>query len=130
MLPISNSWFSAFPPSKGTPSTNPSKSITAISFLATGSFSTVTNLEFLSAIWPNSCSISSSVTSYSTFSKAIPLYFPNFTSGLTCTTAVNINSWPLPICTMSISGLLTTSNLFSEISFSNISGTISLKVSS
>mgnify|MGYP006877015564 CR=1 FL=1 len=33
--PISNGWFSPFPPSKATPSTNPSKSITAVSPLAT-----------------------------------------------------------------------------------------------
>ncbi len=46
LLPISSSCFSAFPPSNAFPSTNPSKSITVMSFGSTGLSSTVTILEF------------------------------------------------------------------------------------
>ena len=80
-LPNSNSWFSAFPPSNATPSTDPSKSITAISPSLAGLSSTVITLAFFSAICPNSCSISLSSTLYSTFLSSIPLYLPNSTSG-------------------------------------------------
>ena len=130
MLPISNSWFSAFPPSKATPSTNPSKSITAISFFSTGLSSIVINLEFFSAIWEISCSMSSSDTVYSIFFNSIPLYFPSLTSGLIWTIAVNFKSLPFSIWLISIWGVLTASILFSLIASSYISGTNSLKVSS
>ena len=83
LLPISSSCFSAFPPSNAFPSTNPSKSITVMSFGSTGLSSTVTILEFFSCICPNSCSMSSSDTLYSILFSSIPLYFPNFTSGIT-----------------------------------------------
>ena len=130
LLPISNSCPSAFPPSKATPSTNPSKSITVVSPFSTGLFSTFTNLELCSCIWCNSWSISSSVTLYSIFLISIPLYFPSSTSGFVCITAVNIRSFPFSICVMSISGLLTISKLFSLTASSNTSGANSLKASS
>ena len=118
LLPITNSWFSAFPPSNATPSTKPSKSITVVSFFSTGLSSTFTSLAFLSCICPISWSMSFSSTLYSTFLSSIPLYFPNVTSGLVCTTAVKIKSFPFSIWIMSISGLLTASILASVNSFS------------
>ena len=117
-LPISSSWFSAFPPSKAFPSTYPSKSITVISFSFTGLSSTVIVLALCSCICAISCSTSSSVTGYSTFFNSTPLYLPNFTSGFVWTIAVNTRSSPFFIFTIFISGLLTTSNLLSSISFS------------
>ena len=130
LLPISNSCFSAFPPSKAFPSTNPSKSITAISLFFTALSSTVTSLAFFSAIWSSSFLTSAAITETSAFSNSIPLYFPNLTSGFVWTTAVNIKSLPFSIWVISISGLLTASIPFSFNSFSYISGTISLNVSS
>ena len=56
--PISNGWFSPFPPSKATPSTNPSKSITAVSPSATGRSVTVTVLAFLFLWFSSSASVS------------------------------------------------------------------------
>jgi len=130
LLPISKSWFSAFPPSNATPSTNPSKLMLAMSPFSTGLSSTETNLELCSCICSNSCATSFSVTLYSILLISTPLYFPNSTSGFVWKTAVNFKSCPFPIWVTSISGLLTTSNLFSSTAFDNSSGTNSLKASS
>ena len=130
LLPISSSCPSAFPPSNGTPSTEPSKSITVMSPFSTGLSSTETNLEFFSCICPISWLISSSDTLYSIFFISIPLYLPNFTSGFVCTVAVKIKSFPFSICVISMFGLLTASTLFSLIAASYTSGTNSLKASS
>ena len=130
LLPISNSWPSAFPPSNATPSTNPSKSITAISPFSTGLSSIDINLELCSCICPNSWLISSSDTVYSIFGISIPLYFPSSASGFVWNTAVNIKSFPFSICFTSISGLLTASILFSFNASSNSAGTTSLNASS
>ena len=130
LLPISNSCPSAFPPSKAFPSTNPSKSIVAISPVSTGLSSIEINLALCSCICPNSCSMSLSDTLYSIFLISIPLYFPRLASGFVCITAVNIKSFPFSICVTSISGLLTTSSLFSLIASSKASCATSLKASS
>ena len=97
LLPISNSCPSAFPPSNGTPSTEPSKSITVVSPVSTALSSTDTSLEFLSCICPSSWFTSSSDTLYSIFLISIPLYFPKLTSGFVCTVAVKIKSFPFSI---------------------------------
>ena len=63
----------ACPPSKGTPSTDPSKSIVTISFNWAARSSTLIVLEFFSCSFLSSASTSSSVTVISVFGTSTPL---------------------------------------------------------
>ena len=112
--PISSGWFSPLPPSNATPSTNPSKSITAVSPSAIGLSVTVTVLEFFCLSFSSSAATSSSDTVVSIFVTCTPLYLPSFTSGLTATSAVKMKGLPASICTTSIVGLETTSTPLSS----------------
>ena len=64
---------SPFPPSKASPSVNPSKSITTVSPSSTSPSSFTTSSAWFSWRCDNSWSTSSSVTLYSFFSTLIPL---------------------------------------------------------
>src|SRR5699024_9616814 len=92
--PISKELFSALPPSKASPSINPSKSITTVSPFSTVPSSFRTSSAWFSRKFSRLFSTSSSVTSTSSASYSKPLYSPSLTSGLTVTIALKINSFP------------------------------------
>ena len=89
--PIVRSYPSAFPPSKGTPSTEPSKSMLAISPSSIALSVTLISLALFSLSLLISSSIASFVALVSRFSTSTPLYLPSFTGGLIATVAVKIN---------------------------------------
>ena len=95
--PISKEWFSPLPPSNATPSTNPSKSITAVSPFSMARSSTLIVLAFFSRSLSIAAVTSSSVTVPSTFVTVTPIYLPRVTSGFVATSAVKMNGLPFSI---------------------------------
>src|SRR5699024_7663278 len=110
------------PPSKTSPSKNPSKSITTVSLSSTAPSSLMINSACCSLNCSNVSSTSSSVTSVDCSSTSRFLYSPSSTSGFTVTVAVNTSGFPCSISPTSIDGWSTGSIPVSSIALLYASG--------